>query len=166
MSGNKKFQDIWVSATDLGRLFGMSAIAVNKALASAGLRDPASKAPTEQALAQGWALATPLKDGTPHYMWDKRKAKKILGKRVSPLPPEEVALEAALRAILRAEREAEETGSDKFLYLVVDEELGLVRGTAPEIVASVCERLNIRTRIEEMQKLISHIELPSSKPKI
>ncbi len=70
MSKSKnKFKSTWKNQKEIGLIYGKSAIAVGKALVELGLRDAATKSPTPQALLDGTALVTPLKDGTPFYLW-------------------------------------------------------------------------------------------------
>ncbi len=67
-----KFSDIWVNQTTLGKQFGLSAVAIGKKLKELGLRSEDGK-PTEQALSEEFCKSTPLKDGTPFFMWNKQK---------------------------------------------------------------------------------------------
>jgi hypothetical protein len=82
MSKNQKpkFNQIWSNQTNLGKKFGLSAIAVGKLLTEAGLKDPNTKQATEKAIEEGYAKATPLKDGTPYFMWNNEKVKHIIEK--------------------------------------------------------------------------------------
>jgi hypothetical protein len=61
----KKFNRTWVNQTSLGNMFGLSAIKIGKILIELGLKDAQKGHATEKALSKGYALATPLKDGTP-----------------------------------------------------------------------------------------------------
>ena len=74
MSKEKKFNQIWSNQTDLGKRFGLSAIAVGKLLVEEGLKDQKTKLATEKALNEGYAKSTPLKDGTPYFMWNIEKS--------------------------------------------------------------------------------------------
>lgn len=87
MSKNKKpkFNQIWSNQTNLGKRFGLSAIAVGKLLTEAGLKDPNTKEATEKAIEEGYAKATPLKDGTPYFMWNNEKVKPLIAKDHTPL---------------------------------------------------------------------------------
>jgi hypothetical protein len=67
-----RFRDLWVNQTELGRHFGMSAVAIGKKLQEVGLRTE-QKEPSEQAKADGYCRYTPMKDGTPFYLWNKEK---------------------------------------------------------------------------------------------
>lgn len=150
----KKFQQIWASATDIGRRFGISAVEVHQRLQAAGLRDEHTRAPTEKAVAAGWAISTPLRDGTPHFMWNATKVSGLLRQGAQELDAREVAFEAFLRDVLALEREASETGSDKALYVYIDECLDAVRGTPAQFVASACWRLNVNERALEFCHLV------------
>jgi len=157
MGSNKKFSQEWSSATDIGREFGISAIAVNKQLCEAGLRNAAEKSLTARAIDEGWAKPTPLKDGTPHFMWNRPKVLGLLSQKRPRLSHAEVALEGFLRDILKLEEEAEETGIDKLLYFYIDAEVPGVRKLQPcaGSVRRVCDRLGIAARIEEIEALLA-----------
>jgi hypothetical protein len=79
---NQKFADIWATQTNLGLYFQMSARAIGQKLVELGLRqyDEAKSAyvPTEKALTEGYCKSTPLKDGTPFYMWHREKVEALL----------------------------------------------------------------------------------------
>jgi hypothetical protein len=49
MSKEKKFNQIWSNQTNLGKRFGLSAIAVGKILVKEGLKDQKTKSATEKA---------------------------------------------------------------------------------------------------------------------
>ncbi|MBL1209445.1 hypothetical protein [Geminocystis sp. GBBB08] len=74
---NKKFTDIWSNLTNLGKIYGLSAIKMGKKLKELGLRNDEGK-PTEKALLEGFAQSTPLKDGSPFYMWHKHKILELM----------------------------------------------------------------------------------------
>ena len=80
MSGNRKFAKTWGNQTDIGRHFNMSAIALGKFLTAQGLRDPSTKLATDRAIAEGYAMATPLRDGTPFFMWNRSRIGDLLRK--------------------------------------------------------------------------------------
>jgi len=66
----------WVSQTDLGAAYGLSAIAVGKHLSAAGLKD--GRTPTERALDDGYAIPAPLRNGTPNFRWHRGKVLETL----------------------------------------------------------------------------------------
>jgi hypothetical protein len=68
-----KFRKTWGTQTEIGRHFNLSAIAVGKLLTSSGLRNAETREPTEKALREGFATSTPLKNGTPFFMWNREK---------------------------------------------------------------------------------------------
>lgn len=72
MSKNRKnkFRNRYQPMTQIGRTLGMSARKLGAKLKEVGLREADGK-PSAQALEQGLAVPTPMKDGTPHFMWDK-----------------------------------------------------------------------------------------------
>ena len=78
VTDHKKFQREWGNQTDIGRHFNMSAVAIGRFLTDQGLRDPVTKAASERALAEGYSKSTPLKDGTPFFMWNRYKVGQLL----------------------------------------------------------------------------------------
>jgi hypothetical protein len=52
----------FATQTELGKIYGKSAITVGKALISVGLKDPGNKYPTDLACNQGMAIFLPLKN--------------------------------------------------------------------------------------------------------
>ena len=116
----KGFRDNWASQTDIGKRYGMSAIAVGKVLAEHGLRDATTRLATPKALTDGWCVETPLQSGAMHYMWAIGKVRDLLGRD-------------GHATITRAEREANELiatikhsvalsadGNDKLAFLQMD----------------------------------------------
>ena len=73
-----KFSDIWVNQTVLGKQFGLSAIAMGKQLKELGLRSNETGTPTQEAIDNGFCKSTPLKDGTPFFMWNKAKVAELM----------------------------------------------------------------------------------------
>ena len=73
-----RFRDTWSNQTDLGRRFGLSAVAIGKLLIARELKDTKTKMPTPKALEGGFAKATPLKDGTPFFMWNAQKIEPLI----------------------------------------------------------------------------------------
>ena len=75
--GRQKFAGVWANQTTLGKQFGLSAIAMGKKLKELGLRGEDGN-PTTQALGQGYCTPTPLKDGTPFYMWNRQQVEELM----------------------------------------------------------------------------------------
>ena len=71
MAKKKKFQNKYASMTVIGKSVGLSGRAVGNRLKEAGLREDGG-VPSKEALESGIAVFTPLKDGTKHWMWDRR----------------------------------------------------------------------------------------------
>jgi hypothetical protein len=118
---SRRFRDIWVNQTELGQHFGMSAVAMGKKLYEVGLRTE-QKDPTEQAKTEGYCRFTPMKDGTPFYLWNKEKVAALLRESgMSQLSEIEVDARGTAQMLIDLERQAEETGIDKLLYFAVDE---------------------------------------------
>jgi hypothetical protein len=70
--GRQKIADVWANQMTLGKQFGLSATAMGKKLKELGLRGEDGN-PTAQALCHGYCTQTPLKDGTPFYMWNRQQ---------------------------------------------------------------------------------------------
>ena len=68
-----KFKQTWKNQKEIGLVYGKSAIAVGKGLIELGLKDSSTKRPTQKALSEEIAKSTPLKDGTPFFLWHKAK---------------------------------------------------------------------------------------------
>ncbi len=78
--GRQKFTDVWANQTKLGKQFGWSSIAMGKKLKELKLRGENGN-PTEQALSEGYCTSTPLKDGTPFFMWNSQKIEELMRER-------------------------------------------------------------------------------------
>jgi hypothetical protein len=116
-----RFRDIWVNQTELGRQFGISAVAVGKKLSEFGLRDE-QKGPSELARTEGYCHYAPMRDGTPFYLWNKEKVDMLLCQSgMSQLSKEEVEARSTAIELIALNRKADETGMDKFLCFFVDE---------------------------------------------
>jgi hypothetical protein len=74
---HQKFTDVWANQTALGKQFGLSAPAISEKLKELGLRGEDGH-PTDRALAEGYCISTPLKDGTPLFMWNRRKTEELM----------------------------------------------------------------------------------------
>src|SRR5712692_975952 len=117
-----RFRDIWMNQTELGRHFGISAVAVGKKLSEVGLRDLQQKEPTELAKIEGYCRFTPMKDGTPFYLWNKEKVAALFRQAgMSQLSKEEVEARATAEQLIELAKQAEETGIDKLLYFFVND---------------------------------------------
>jgi hypothetical protein len=75
--GRQKFTEIWANQTELGKQFGLSAIAMGKKLKELGLRGEDGN-PTPLALCNGYCTPTPLKDGTPFFMWNRQQVEELM----------------------------------------------------------------------------------------
>lgn len=116
---HKKFRDTWASQSQLGSHYGLPAIAVGKELIKAGLKDSETKQPTSNALSSGYAISTPLKDGTPFFMWNMKKVNAILSSDHQKLTATEFHVRNVQKALKNAERMANE-GQDKLAYIYLD----------------------------------------------
>jgi len=99
----------------------MSAIAIGKKLTESGLKGP-DKQPTQRALSEGFCRATQLKDGTPFFMWNKKKVAELLrSSGLQQLSSADADAYETARALIATAKEADETGIDKLFYFMVDE---------------------------------------------
>lgn len=73
----QKFTDVWVNQTTLGKQYGLSPVTIGKKLKELGLRDE-DGIPTTLALGNGYCTPTPLKDGTPFYMWNRQQVEQLM----------------------------------------------------------------------------------------
>ncbi len=69
--GRNRWAKVWVSQTELGQEFGLSAVAVGKHLAALGLKDGSDASGT--ALANGFAVAAPLRNGIKNFRWNRER---------------------------------------------------------------------------------------------
>jgi hypothetical protein len=67
----QKWNQAWVNQTELGREFGMSAIALGKELTKLNLKD--GRGATEKAISEEYAVAAPLADGRLNFRWHKAR---------------------------------------------------------------------------------------------
>lgn len=139
----KKFREIWSSQTELGKKFGISAIEVGKLLIQYGLKDPNTKKATKKALDDGYAKFTPLRDGTPHYMWNIEKVQGFLLEKHQPLSQVDYWANEVKR-ILREADSLSEKGEDKLAYLMydsayVDVPKNIVADVRRKVEASNCQ---------------------------
>lgn len=77
----KKFNQIWVNQTGLGKKFGLSAVQVGQILVEHELKDPKSGQATQKAVKGGYAKSTPLKNGVLFFMWNLQKTKDLISKK-------------------------------------------------------------------------------------
>lgn len=116
-----RFRDIWMNQTELGRHFGISAVAVGKKLSEVGLRIE-QKEPTELAKTEGYCRFSPMKDGTAFYLWNKEKVAALFRQAgMSQLSKEEVEARTTAEQLIKLAEQAEETGIDKLLYFFANE---------------------------------------------
>lgn len=116
----QKFGDIWVNQTTLGQRFNLSAVAIGKKLKELGLRE-ANGQPSTKAIEEGFCKATPLKDGTPFFMWHKAKVASLLqSDGLKSLTEQEMRCKELAESLIEANRLSEQ-GNDKIGYMLEDE---------------------------------------------
>ena len=116
---SKKFSQVWSNQTEFGRQFGISAIAVGKFLIEAGLKDPTTKLATNKALDEEYAKSTPLKDGTPYFMWNIDKVRSLIAKDHQPLSMVDYWVKEVEKMLKQAEKMCNE-GNDKLGFMLAD----------------------------------------------
>lgn len=109
----------YVNQTALGKMFDLSAIHIGKILIQEGFRDPITKQATKYAIDNGFAKSSPLKDGTPFYMWHTNKIKPFIIKHAVPLTEEQVQINK-VKDNCRAAHKLINGGQDKMAYFVYD----------------------------------------------
>ena len=119
MSKKKKFKNTWANQTELGKRFGLSAIAVGKILIEHGLKNSGTKEASKKALTEGYARSTPLKNGTHHYMWNIARIQAILMEEHTPLSQIDYWVKEVKSIFKEAERLAE-NGEDKLASIAWD----------------------------------------------
>ena len=115
----KKFNQLWSNQTELGKKFGISAVAVGKILIQHGLKDLQTKQATEKAVSSGYTKVTPLKDGTPHSMWNIQKIKSLIAQQHSQLDEVDYWVQEVKKILVDAQKESD-AGNDKIGYMMAD----------------------------------------------
>ena len=107
-----------VNQTKLAELFGISSIKMGKELVKLGLRE--GKDATESAIKQQYAIKTPLKDGTPFYMWNKQKVFELLKRDLKPATELEKWISKAKTLQEQIDR-TDYKGMDKMAWWAIDD---------------------------------------------
>ena len=119
MSRKKKFKDIWMNQTEIGKYFNVSSIEIGKKLIESGLRDPKTKKATERALKEEFATETPLKDGTYFCMWNKNKIISLFSHSMKVIPEEQRYINEAIKYKEEID-ELSDSGQDKIAMMAWD----------------------------------------------
>jgi hypothetical protein len=115
----ERFRDIWVNQSTLGKAFNLSAVAIGKKLKELELRQ-ADGTPTANAISEGYCRAAPLKDGTPFFLWHKRKVKHLLqANGLHSLSEQELRCKELAELLIEAEHLSDQ-GEDKVAYMMQD----------------------------------------------
>lgn len=139
MEKKKKFNQIWSNQTNLGKKFGLSAIAIGKLLIDNGLKDQKTKMATTKAIDEGYAKDTPLKDGTPYFMWNIEKVRPLIEKDHKPLSKVDYWVNEVRETVREAER-LDREGQDKLAYIIYDSAYDDVPKEIREEVRSIIEK--------------------------
>jgi len=137
----KKFDQIWKNQTELGKKFGISAIAVGKILIEHGLKDQETKQATQRALDEEYAKSTPLKDGTPYFMWNVQKVKQIIAQDHTQLNIVDYWVNEVSKNLKKAEQ-LSKSGEDKLAIISAD-------GAYDEVPANILDEVKAKIEIPE-----------------
>jgi hypothetical protein len=85
----------------------------------AGLKDPATKLASQKALDEEYAKSTPLKDGTPYFMWNIDKVRGLIAKEHQPLSKVDYWVKEVEKSLKQAEKMCNE-GNDKLGFMLAD----------------------------------------------
>ncbi|QBD78637.1 hypothetical protein EPA93_22650 [Ktedonosporobacter rubrisoli] len=144
----KKFHDIWVNQSRLGDEFNMSAIAMGKKLKELGLRQP-DGTPTPKALEEGYCTSTPLKNGTPFYMWHRGKVKTLLQTNgLQALNEQEMRCKELAERLIEAEHLFDQ-GQDKIAYMVQDSLSGEIKPDDIPVINRFLKELSSIQQLED-----------------
>ena len=141
MSQNRKqkgsFKKQWGNLTEIGRLFGFSAVKLGSELKALGLRSTDGK-PSPEALEQNLATSTPMKGGFEFYMWHKKRLPERLRqaglKQVGGPSDQAFAVAHEALALVAKGNRLDEQGEDKmarFTYQAAQIEIGEIVKEAP-----------------------------------
>ncbi|OEU43672.1 hypothetical protein BGV40_02860 [Methanosarcina sp. Ant1] len=139
MEKKKKFNQIWSNQTNLGKKFGLSAIAIGKLLIEEGLKDQKTRSATKKAIDEGYAKDTPLKDGTPYFMWNIEKVRPLIAKDHKKLSKVEFWVSEVKETVREAEK-LDREGLDKVAYMIYDSAYDNVPKDIKEEVRSIIEK--------------------------
>lgn len=146
----ERFRDIWVNQTTLGSLFNLSAVSMGKKLKELRLRGP-DGTPTEKALSEGYCRATPLKDGTPFFMWHKKRVKSLLQTSgLQPLSEREVRCKELAESLIEAELLFDQ-GQDKLAYMMQDSVYEEMKPGDISVINRFLKELGSTQQLEERQ---------------
>ena len=108
--------------TEIGKIFGISAIAVGKILTNFGLKD--NQGATEKALKEKYAIAVESKKGFEFFLWDDKKLGHIISKLHNKLSLEDYWINVTKENILNLKRDRnnnqEDSLFDKIYYMIYD----------------------------------------------
>jgi hypothetical protein len=120
MGKQKKFRDIWLNQTNLGARFGISAVQVGRKLREVGLRDDEGQ-PRPETLKAGYCRPTPLRDGTPFFLWNgDLVAERFKAAGLVERSPQEMQAQELAEQYLEAQ-ELWNNGRDKVAGMIWDD---------------------------------------------
>jgi hypothetical protein len=110
----------------------------------ADLKDSATKLATKKALDEGYAKSTPLKDGTPYFMWNIDKVRGLIAKDHQPLSKVDYWVNEVQKMLKQAEKMCNE-GNDKLGFMLADS----VYDEVPKDI-----RQEVRAKVEQSEQKV------------
>lgn len=114
-----KYNDLWKNQTEIGKMFGISAIKIGKILKENGLKHPKSNHATTTAINEGFAVSQPLKDKTPFFLWNLKKIEPLISKSFIKLSKERIEINK-VKEIVNVCNKLVEFGQDKWAWITYD----------------------------------------------
>ena len=149
--GKKSFAKTYTNLTELGKQFGLSAVAIGKKLKEMGVRQT-DGTPDPRALEDGTAKFTPLADGTPHYMWNGRKVAELIEYTgLQRLPQDEVKAKELADNWIRTLRDIDEAVHKIEVESAFEEQRDIRRGARK---AGLTEQVNALLTARGIKELL------------
>jgi basic membrane lipoprotein Med (substrate-binding protein (PBP1-ABC) superfamily) len=99
---------------------------------------------TKKALDEGYAKSTPLKDGTPYFMWNIDKVRGLISKDHQPLSKVDYWVNEVQKMLKQAEKMCSE-GNDKLGFMLADS----VYDEVPKDI-----RQEVRAKVEQSEQKV------------
>jgi len=139
----QQWTDVWANQTTLGNHFGLSALAMGRKLKELGLRGD-DGLPTERALAEGYCVSTPLKDGTPFFMWNRQHVREAMQAHgYQSLNPQEITARELANRWVHIHRQWQKAATGGEEELLIDEAQDIEKETRRR---GLTERVNALLR--------------------
>lgn len=142
------FKDTWGNLTEIGHLFGLSAVKLGAELKARGYREESGK-PSEDALVRGLVKATPLSNGREHYMWHKKLLPEALRadglKQIGGPSDKAFTVASKIFDLVRQGERLEDRGETKAAIFTYEEAQGQLEDLFNETPAA--KRVNVALRV-------------------